>query len=77
MYQVITWHSDYLILCYIVVAKMSYNTPEDRAAAKTSYHMPEVRSGSREEQPHIQGVVAAWAQEGLQELSHIEGQEGQ
>ena len=54
---------------------MSYNTPEDRAAAKTSYHMPEVRSGSREEQPHIQGVVAAWAQEGLGDLSHVEGQE--
>ena len=76
MYQVITWHSDYLILCYIVVAKMSYNTPEDRAAAKTSYHMPEVRSGSREEQPHIQGVVAAWAQEGLEELFHFQGKEG-
>ena len=56
---------------------MSYNTPEDRAAAKTSYHMPEVRSGSREEQPHIQGVVAAWAQEGQEELIHVQGQEGQ
>ena len=30
-------------------------------------------------QTHIyssQGVVAAWAQEGLEELSHVEGQEG-
>ena len=26
--------------------------------------------------PHIQGPVAAWAQEGLEELSHEEGQEG-
>ena len=25
---------------------------------------------------YIQGAVAAWAQEGLEELSHIEGQEG-
>ena len=25
---------------------------------------------------HIQGVVAAWAQEGLEEPSHVEGQEG-
>ena len=25
---------------------------------------------------HIQGAVAAWAQEGLEELSHVEGQEG-
>ena len=27
-------------------------------------------------QPHIQGAVAARAQEGLEELSHVEGQEG-
>ena len=32
--------------------------------------------GGREEQPHVQGVVAVWAQEGLEEPSHIEGQEG-
>ena len=38
--------------------------------------MPEGRSGSWEEQPHIQGEVAARAQEGLEELSHVEGQEG-
>ena len=47
-----------------------------------SYPISKVRSGCAfleqcEEIPHIQGVVAAWAQEGLQELSHIEGQEGQ
>ena len=29
-----------------------------------------------EEQPHTQGVVAAQAQEGLEEPSHVEGQEG-
>ena len=34
---------------------------------------PEARGGGREEQPH---AVAAWAQEGLEELSHVEGQEG-
>ena len=28
------------------------------------------------DQPHVQGAMAAWAQEGLEELSHIEGQEG-
>ena len=32
--------------------------------------------GGREEQPHVQGVVAVWAQEGLEEPSHVEGQEG-
>ena len=39
--------------------------------------MPEARGGSREEQPYVQGVVAAWVQEGLEELFHIPGQEGQ
>ena len=33
--------------------------------------------GSLEDQPHVQGAMAAWAQEGLEELSHVEGQEGQ
>ena len=37
---------------------------------------PEARGGTREDQPHIQGAVAARAQEGLEELSHVEGQEG-
>ena len=30
----------------------------------------------QEKQPHVQGAVAARAQEGLEELSHTEGQEG-
>ena len=37
---------------------------------------PEARGGGREDQPHIQGAMAARAQEGLEELSHVEGQEG-
>ena len=37
---------------------------------------PEAKSGGREDQPHVQGAVAARAQEGLEELSHVEGQEG-
>ena len=44
--------------------------------AGTSYPTPEARGGGWEEQPHVQGEVAAWAQEGLEELSHVEGQEG-
>ena len=44
--------------------------------AKRSYPTPEARGGGREDQPHVQEVVAAWAQEGPEELSHIEGQEG-
>ena len=39
--------------------------------------MPQARGGGREDQPHIQGAMAAWAKEGLEELSLIEGQEGQ
>ena len=38
---------------------------------------PEARGGGLEDQPHVQGAVAAPAQEGLEELSHVEGQEGQ
>ena len=37
---------------------------------------PEARGCGWEEQPHVQGAVAAQAQEGLEELSHVEGQEG-
>ena len=37
--------------------------------------MSEVRDSGREEQPHIQGAVAAQEQEGLEELFHIQGQE--
>ena len=33
----------------------------------------DIRGGGREELPHVQGVVAARAQEGLEELSHVEG----
>ena len=61
-------------------------------AAGRSYPASEVRGGSQEELPHaptlkargggceelpnVQGAVAALAQEGLEELSHVEGQEG-
>ena len=38
--------------------------------------MPKAKGGGREDQPHVQGALAAWAQEGLEELSHDEGQEG-
>ena len=39
--------------------------------------MPEVRGSSVEEQSHVQGAVAVWAQEGQEELLHVQGQEGQ
>ena len=31
---------------------------------------------SGEELPHVQGAVAAWVQEGREELLHFQGQEG-
>ena len=58
------------------MAERSYPMSEVGVAAKRSYAMSEVRGGSREEQPHVQEAVAAWAQEGRKELLHIQGQEG-
>ena len=40
-------------------------------------NMKKKRTSEREEQPHVQGAVAAQAQEGLEELLHVQGQEGQ
>ena len=51
--------------------------PEARAATGRSNPTPKARGGGLEEQPHVQGVVAVWAQEGLEEPSNVEGQEGQ
>ena len=48
-----------------------------RAAARRSNPTPEARGGGWEDQPHVLGAMAARAQEGLEELSHVEGQEGQ
>ena len=46
------------------------------AAARWSYPVSKIRGGGREELTHVQGAVAAWAQEGLEELFHIQCQEG-
>ena len=37
---------------------------------------PEARGSGQEEQPHLQGAVAAQVQEGLEELFHVQGQKG-
>ena len=50
---------------------------DSAGAAERSYPMHEARGSGWEEQPHVQGAVAARAQEGLEELFHIQGQEGQ
>ena len=37
---------------------------------------PEANGRGGEEQPHVQGAVVVRAQEGLEELFHVQGQEG-
>ena len=46
-------------------------------ASERSYPISEAWGSGREELPHTKGAVAAWAQEGIEELSHVEDQEGQ
>ena len=50
--------------------------PMPGAVAGRTYPTPQGRACGREDQPHLQGAVAAWAQEGLEELFHVQGQEG-
>ena len=50
---------------------MSYLGGAERSSPTT-----EVRGGGREEQPHVQGAVAARAQESREDLFHVQGQEG-
>ena len=47
-----------------------------QSAAERSYPTPEARGGGPEEQPHVQRAVAARAQEGLEELFYVQGNEG-
>ena len=50
--------------------------PRPGTAARRSNPTTEARGGGQEDQPHAQGAVDVRAQEGLEELSHVEGQEG-
>ena len=58
-------------------AERSYPASEVRGGSWEEQPMPGARGGGQEDQPHVQGAMAAWVQEGLEELSHVEGQEGQ
>ena len=51
--------------------------PEARGGGREKQPTQEARSGGWEDQPYVQGAVAARVQEGLEDLSHIEGQEGE
>ena len=68
-------------------AERSYPHPRLGAAAESArlqqlrssleeLPLPEARGSTWEEQPHVQGAVAAWGHEGLEELFHVQGQEG-
>ena len=46
-----------------------------RTVAKRNYPTPKVRGSGQEEQHHLQGAVVARAQEGLEELFQVQGQE--
>ena len=59
------------------VAEKRYPGTRSGVAAGRSYPTPKTRGSGWEDQPHVQGAVAVRAQEGLEELSHVEGQEGQ
>ena len=50
--------------------------PEARGGDRKSYSTPEARGSGWEDQPHVQGAVGARVQEGLEAISHVEGQEG-
>ena len=57
-------------------AERSYPAAEVRGGGREEQPTPKARGGGQEDQPHVQGALAARAQEGLEELSHVEGQEG-
>ena len=50
---------------------MAQERPRSGAAARRTYPPPEARGGGREKQPHLQGAVAARAQEGLEEAEEL------
>ena len=58
-----------------VVTLRSHPKPEARGSSWEEPPTPEASASGREEQ--IKGAVAEQAQEGLEELSHVEGQERQ
>ena len=51
-------------------------TPCSRGSGQEELPHAWGRGGGQQDQPHVQAAVAARAQEGLEELSHVEGQEG-
>ena len=54
---------------------MSHPAFEVRGSSQEEQHHDRARGGSQEEQPEVQGAVGVPVQEGLEELSHVDGQE--
>ena len=59
-----------------MVTLKGHPEPKARDSSWEEPPMPKASGGGQEELPRIQGAVAAWAQEGLKELFHVQGQEG-
>ena len=51
--------------------------PRSGAVAGRSYPMPEARGSGQEDLPQVQGAVAVQAQEGREELLHVQVKEEQ
>ena len=64
-------------LAFVHILKHGSYSRLHRSTVERSNTMSEVRGGGRKEQTHIQAAVAAQAQEGREELLHLQGQEGQ
>ena len=55
--------------------KADFSSPVATAEFSKFAGILSAAGSGREEQPKVQGAVAEWAQEGLEELFHVEGQE--
>ena len=69
------WRSRGVIACPRSGQRQRVPGCDGTGMAERSYPTSKVRGSGREEQLHVQGAVAVQAQEGLEELSHTEGQE--
>ena len=63
-------------MCLLLILSISEKDLISFIIVLLIFNMAKVRGGGQEEQPHVQGTVVAWAQEGREELLHLQGQEG-
>ena len=77
----VTWHStlERVLLVFTLTkdhAEACWLQQTTEKRGREELPSPKVRGGNQEEQPHVQGVAAAWVQEGQEELLHIHSQKG-